>query len=106
MGSGGTVPRILDVVTGLRRMVSFTSRQVYSPDDIAGTYGVGVWVIPVAVLDAVDKKKGLFLCKESNSDWDMTTVSNELCVVFEVISHLLRETEANLKETWYNQSPY
>jgi len=42
MGSGAIVPRILDVVTGLRRMVSFTSGQLYSPDDIAGAYGAGV----------------------------------------------------------------
>jgi len=60
MGSGGVVPRILDVVTDLTRMVSFTSRQFYTPDDIASTYGVGVWVIPVGVLDAVGKKKKLF----------------------------------------------
>jgi hypothetical protein len=56
MGSGGIVPRVLDVVTDLTRMVSFTSRQFYSPDDIAGTYGVEVWVIHVAALDAVGKK--------------------------------------------------
>jgi hypothetical protein len=83
MGSGGWVPRILDV-TGLRSMGSFTSRQPYFPDDIAGTHGEGGWVIPVAVLDAVDKRKGFYLCKESKSDRDMAAVSNELCVVFEV----------------------
>ena len=49
MGSGSILPRILDVVTSLRRMVSFTNQKIYSPDDIAGLYGV--WVIPVAVLD-------------------------------------------------------
>jgi hypothetical protein len=106
MGNGGIVPRVFDVVTDLTRMVSFTSRQFYSPDDIAGTYVVGVWVIPVAALDAVGKIKSFFLCKESNSDPDMATVSNELCVVFEVISHLLRETEAKLKETCYSLSLY
>ena len=106
MGSGAIVPRILDVGTGLRRMVNFTSRQLYSPDDMAGTYGVGVWVTPVAVLDAVDKRKSFYLCKESNSDRDMASVSNELCVVFEVISNLLRETEAKLKETWDNLSSF
>jgi len=37
MGSGVIVPRILDVVTVLRRMVSFMSGQLYSSDDIAGT---------------------------------------------------------------------
>jgi len=60
MGSGAIVPRILDV-TCLRRMVSFTSGQVYSPDGIDGTYGAGVWVFPVAVLDTVDKRKSFHL---------------------------------------------
>jgi hypothetical protein len=66
MGSGGIVPRILDVVTSLRRMVRFMSRQLYSRGDTAKTYRVGVWVVPVAVLDAVDKRNSFYLCKTAS----------------------------------------
>jgi hypothetical protein len=53
----------------------------------------------VTVLDAVDKRKSFYLCKESNSDRDMAAVSNKLCVMFEAIFRLLRETEARWRET-------
>jgi hypothetical protein len=59
-GSGVIAPRLLNLGTICRRVVSFTSRPFY-PD----TYYVGGWVDPRLSLDEVVKRKNHFLCRES-----------------------------------------
>jgi len=52
-GSGDIAPRILDLSTSWRWVVSFTPRQLYSRQRAPGTQWIGGWVGPRAILDAV-----------------------------------------------------
>jgi hypothetical protein len=49
--SGGTEPRILDLGTRWRWVVSFTHWPLYPTERAAGTHWIGGWVGPRAVLD-------------------------------------------------------
>jgi hypothetical protein len=94
-GSGSIAPRILDLGTRWRWVVSFTTRPLYHRERAPGTHGIG-WVGSWVVLDAVVKRKIPRPRWESNprtpivqpvaqcyTDWamtalDKTIVSNEL----------------------------
>jgi hypothetical protein len=65
-GSGGIEPRILDLGTRLRWVVSFTSRPLYPWDRAPGTHWIGGWVVTRAGLDAVVKRKIPSLCRDKN----------------------------------------
>jgi hypothetical protein len=56
-GSGGIAPRILDLSTRWRWVVSFTPRPLYPRGREPGTHWIGGWVGPRAVLDAAVKRK-------------------------------------------------
>jgi hypothetical protein len=64
--SGGIAPRILDLGTRKRRVVSFTPRPLYPRKKAPGTHWIGGWVGPGAVLDAVVKRKIPNPRRESN----------------------------------------
>jgi hypothetical protein len=49
--SEGIAPRILDLSTRLRRVVSFTTRPLYPQGKSPGTRWIGGWVGPRAVLN-------------------------------------------------------
>jgi hypothetical protein len=66
LGSGVIAPRILDLGTRWRCVVSFTPRQLYSQGKIPGTHWIGGWVGPRAVLDTVVKRKIPSPRRESN----------------------------------------
>jgi hypothetical protein len=55
--SGGIVPRILDLGTRRRWVVSFTPRPLYSQGKNPGIHWIRGWVDPRAGLDAVVKRK-------------------------------------------------
>jgi hypothetical protein len=71
LGSGGIAPRILDLGTIWRWVVSFTPRPLYPKERAPGTHWIGGWVGPRAVLDAVVKRKVPSPCRDSNhrSSW-------------------------------------
>jgi hypothetical protein len=56
-GSGGIAPRILELDTRWRWVVSFTPRPLYPRKRAPDTYWIGSWVGPRAGLDAVVKRK-------------------------------------------------
>jgi hypothetical protein len=56
-GSGGLAPRILDLGTRWRLVVSFTRRPLYPRERPLDTYCIGGWVGSRAVLDAVVGRK-------------------------------------------------
>jgi hypothetical protein len=58
-GSGGISPRILDLSTRWRRVVSFVLRPLYpqGKNPLSPTHLIGGWVGPTAGLDAVVKRK-------------------------------------------------
>jgi hypothetical protein len=56
-GSGGIAPRILDLGTKRRWVVSFTPRLLYPRERTSRSHCRGGWVGPTAGLDAVVKKK-------------------------------------------------
>jgi len=55
-GSGGITPRILDLGTRWRWVVSFTPQPPYSREREPGTHWIRGWVGPTAVLAAVVKE--------------------------------------------------
>jgi hypothetical protein len=55
--SGGIAPRILDLGTRWRWVVSFTPRPLYPRERAPGAHWIGGWVGPKAVLDAEVKRK-------------------------------------------------
>jgi hypothetical protein len=55
--SGSIAPRILDLGTRWKWVVSFTPRPLYTQGNSPGTHWIGGWVGPRAVLDAVVKRK-------------------------------------------------
>jgi hypothetical protein len=59
-GGGISVPRILDLGTKWRWVVSFTPRPLYPGQRAPGTHWIG-WVGPRAGLDDVEKRKFLTL---------------------------------------------
>jgi hypothetical protein len=65
-GSGGIAPRILDVGTRWRCVVSFTPRPLYPMERALGAHWIGGWVDPRAVLDTVVKRKIPRPRRESN----------------------------------------
>jgi hypothetical protein len=65
-GSGGVAPRILDLGTRWRWVVSFTPQPLYPQGKSPGTHWIGGWVGPRAVLDAVVKRKIPSPRRESN----------------------------------------
>jgi hypothetical protein len=66
MGSEGIAPRILDPRTRWRWVVNFTLRPLYPQERVPGTHLIRGWVGPIAVLDAVVKRKITSSCRESN----------------------------------------
>jgi hypothetical protein len=56
-GSGGIVPRILDLGTRWRWVISFTSRSLYPQGKTPGTHWIGSWVGSTAGMDAVVRRK-------------------------------------------------
>jgi hypothetical protein len=56
-GSGGIDPRIFDLDTRWRWVVSFTPRLLYPQGKSPGTHWIGGWVGPTTVLDEVMEKK-------------------------------------------------
>jgi hypothetical protein len=65
-GSGGIAPRILDLGTRWRWVVSFTPRPHYLKESAPRTHWIGGWVGPKAVMDAVVKRKIRSPRRESN----------------------------------------
>jgi hypothetical protein len=65
-GSGGIVPRILDLGSRWRWVISFTPRPLYPQGKSPGTHWIGGWVAPRAVLGAVVKRKIPSPRRESN----------------------------------------
>jgi hypothetical protein len=61
MKSGGIDPRLLDLDTSLRWVISFTPRPLYTRERDRGTHWIGGWVGPRAGLDAAEKRKFLIL---------------------------------------------
>jgi hypothetical protein len=55
--SGGIAPRILELGTTWRWVVSFTPRPSHPRERAPGTHWIGGWVGPRAVLDRVVKRK-------------------------------------------------
>jgi hypothetical protein len=55
--SRGIAPRILDLSTRWRWVVSFTHQQLYPQERDPGTHWIGGWVGPRDVLEAVVKRK-------------------------------------------------
>jgi hypothetical protein len=66
LGSGGIAPRILDLGTRWRWVVNFTACRFTPRERAPGTYWIGGWVGPTAVLEAVVKRKIPSLCRDSN----------------------------------------
>jgi hypothetical protein len=66
LGSGGIAPRILDIGTRWRWVVSFRPRPLYPRERAPGTHWIGGWVGPKAVLDTVMKRKIPSPRRESN----------------------------------------
>jgi hypothetical protein len=64
--SGGIAPRILNLVTRWRWVVSFTPRYFAPRERSPGTDWLGGWVGPRAGLDTVVKIKIPSLCRDSN----------------------------------------
>jgi hypothetical protein len=63
MGNGCIDPRILDIGTSLKRVVSFTPRPLYARGNIQPrTHWIGGWVSPRAGLDT-GKRKSLALAE-------------------------------------------
>jgi hypothetical protein len=54
MMCGGRAPRILDLDTRLKLLVSLTPLPVYIGEEDPGTLWIGGWVEPRASLDAVE----------------------------------------------------
>jgi hypothetical protein len=92
-GSGGIVPRLLDLGTGWKWVVSFTPRPLYPQGKSPGTHWIGGWVGPRAILDTVVKRKILSPHRKSNSrtsiiqpvancytDWVITAVLRNKCL--------------------------
>jgi hypothetical protein len=89
-GSGGIAPRILNLGTRWRWVVSFTPRPLYPRERAPGTDWIGGWVGPRAVLDAVVKRKIPSSLRELNlrtpivqpvaqhyTDWAITALNRE-----------------------------
>jgi hypothetical protein len=66
-GSGGIAPRMLDLGTRRRWVVSFTPRPLYPRERAPRTHWIGGWVGPRAVLETVIKRKIPSPRRESNS---------------------------------------
>jgi hypothetical protein len=64
--SGGIAPRILDLGSRWRWVVSFTPGRFTPRERAPGTHWIGAWVGPRTVLDAVVKRKILSHRRESN----------------------------------------
>jgi hypothetical protein len=64
--SGGIGPRILNLGTIWRWVVSFTPGRFTSMQRAFGTHWVGDWVGARAGLDTVAKRKTPYPCQESN----------------------------------------
>jgi hypothetical protein len=60
-GSGCIDPRILDLGTSWRLVVSFIPRPPYPRESAPGTHWIGGWVGPRTALDDVKKRKFLTL---------------------------------------------
>jgi hypothetical protein len=56
-GSRGIAPRILDLGTRWRWVVSFTPLPLYPKERTPGNHWIGVWVGPRSILDTVVKRK-------------------------------------------------
>jgi hypothetical protein len=65
-GCGGIAPRILDLGTRWRWVVSFTTRPLYPRERSPGTHLIGSWVGPRAVRKAVVKRKIRSPSRKSN----------------------------------------
>lgn len=65
LANGGTTPRILDVCTGWKTVVTFTLRLLH-PLEI--TPGTGVWVGPTAGLHAAEYRKIFRTYRNFNDD--------------------------------------
>jgi hypothetical protein len=66
LGNGGIAPRILDLGTRWRWVVSFTPLPPYPWERAPGTLWIGGWVGPRAGMDAVVKRKIPSHCRNSN----------------------------------------
>jgi hypothetical protein len=74
-GGGGTAPRILDLGTRQRWVVSFTPRPLYPQANSPATHWTGGWAGLRASLDAVVKRKIPSLCQDSNHPPTIQTVA-------------------------------
>jgi hypothetical protein len=67
-GSGGTAPRILDLGTRRRLVVSFTPQSLY-PRGKSLRYPLDMRLGGPHILDAVEKREIRSPCRESNNDY-------------------------------------
>jgi hypothetical protein len=58
-GSGGIAPRILNLGSRWKRVVSFTPRPLYFMLRALGTHWIGGWMSPRAGLDTMANKKSV-----------------------------------------------
>jgi hypothetical protein len=65
-GSGGIAPRILDLGTRWRWVVSFMLRPLYPGEIVPGTHWIGGWMVSRTGLDAVVKRKIPSFCRDSS----------------------------------------
>jgi hypothetical protein len=83
--SGDTDPRILNLGTRWRWVVSFTLRPLYLQEEASCTHWIGGWVGTRAGLDAVTRRNHPILRRESNPccpSRSLVTILTELSRIF------------------------
>jgi len=64
MGSGGIVPRVVNLGARRRWVVSFKPRTLYRGENVPGTYLIWNWVRSRTGLDAVVNRENPSPCRE------------------------------------------
>jgi hypothetical protein len=111
VGNGGIAPRILDLGTRWRWVISFTPQPLYPQERTPGIHWIGGWVSPRAGLDAGVRRKIPSPYRDSNPpppiiqpvSQQYTTELSRICCCYTSLTIL--ESRAQIRQTYTKVYP-